>query len=144
MKRIAALAVLLTGCCATGLAEQQDTARLCSGATVEFKPYGFRAVRGNSEFIHIESYSGLSMEVPGGCNNILNQRGDNEWYIRSYEDNACNGSVDVFYREFRRNRQEPVVQKPAGSIEATTYYSEYFEMNIPEAQRRWEAWKNQK
>lgn len=134
-----ALGMAFTGC-AAGM-NGEGAARLCSGAKVEFKSYGFRVTSGDSEFLHIESYPALSMEVPGGCNNILNQRGDNEIYIRTYEDNKCDGSVDLFYQEFRRNRQEPIVQRPAGSVEATRYYSEFFDMDVPKAEELWREWK---
>lgn len=138
-KAIIGLAALVAGCTAgiTG----ENTTRLCSGAKVEFMDYGFKAVKGDSEFIHIESYSGqgITMEVPDGCNNILNMK--NKGNLSTYEDNGCNGSVDLFYREFRRSRREPMVQSPAESVEATRYYSEFFSMDIPGAQRLWEEWK---
>lgn len=134
------LAALVAGC-ATGLTGE-NTARLCNGAKVDLMDYGFKVTKGNSEFMHFESNE--SIQVPYGCNNILNQRKEGNIYIEIYEDNGCNGFVDLFYREFTGNRREPIVQMPAGSAASTKYYSEFFAMNIPEAQTLWEEWRKLK
>lgn len=141
---IIGLAALVAGCGSSGLNAGENAAQLCSGARVEFADYGYKVMDGEWAFFHIESYNGpdITMEVPDGCSNRLEQKKGSPWNFRMHIDKGCNGSVDFFYEEFgRRSGKEPVIQEPAGSVEATRYYSEFFEMDVPKAEELWREWK---
>ncbi|HII15403.1 MAG TPA: hypothetical protein HA362_03745 [Nanoarchaeota archaeon] len=149
MKRTAALMAILAGCATAGVGNRQAVIEtgLCDNATVTFFDYGFKVESGDSTFSHTESYNGweITMDVPGGCNNRLERRHISPWNFSIHSDEGCNGSVDFFYEEFgRQSRREPVVEEPAGSVEATRYYSDFFELNVPEAARLWEEWKKRR